>query len=268
MEFIFSEKCKEIKCIEEDDKLHFGIQKGARLSEKHLQALLLYTDFTDFCTHLSATFRASYFNEDIKLIKKRNSMFFHISKALRELIQYFGISGQDDEYGDGYSPNGTETGAFYCGMSCELVIPEFAIRLKGPSSTTKQIEIAMRFSGSGGIILQLNNISWTGKQESFFDTSWISCFPEEDERIMVGGRWKLEIESVRVMTTKNNYETFVKSFHFLDKMVSGECYGIGENLSSENIEIVKKCVSNYLNLATNNFHKYIKDTFWLFCKKK
>ncbi len=187
-------------------------------------------------------------------------MFYHISKSLRELIQYFGINNRS-------GANGTETGPFYCGMSCELVIPEFAIRLNGPTSTTMHIEIAMRFSGSEGIILQLNNKTWTGKAESFFDSSWISSYPEEDERIMVGGRFKLEIESVRVMKTKNNYETFVQSFQFLDKLLSGDCDGIG-NISSENVEIVSKCISYYLNISSNSFDDYIKDTFWLFCNQK
>eukprot|EP01084_Bolivina_argentea_P186380 321280_1 len=186
--YIKTKKCKKIKCIELGDELHFGIEYGAPLSQKHLQSLLLYTDFTEFCTDFSTTFRPNSVDETIATITKRNSKYHCISKHLRELIQYFGINGLE-------SSNGHEFGMFYCGMNCKMNIPEFAIRLNGPSSTTKQIQIAQRFSGIQGIIIQLNNKSYSGQREVFFDTSWISSYWEEDERIMFGGRWKLEIES-------------------------------------------------------------------------
>eukprot|EP01084_Bolivina_argentea_P047565 87651_1 len=47
--YYMTEKCKNIKCIEEDDELHFGIKKGDGLNREHLYSLLLYCDFTDFC---------------------------------------------------------------------------------------------------------------------------------------------------------------------------------------------------------------------------
>ena len=91
--YIITTKCKQIKCIEPDDELHFGIKSGAALSESHLHSLTLYCDFTDFCTSFSSTFRKIKWNEPINKVKQRNSKYAHISMYLKEIIQYFGIKG-------------------------------------------------------------------------------------------------------------------------------------------------------------------------------
>ena len=71
----------------------------------------------------------------------------------------------------------------YSGMSFKMVVPQFHIRLSSPSSTSMHKEVAQRFAGSNGIIMMFNNDGdqWS-KFLRCFDVSWLSRYPEEDER--------------------------------------------------------------------------------------
>ena len=223
--YLKTKRCRNIKCIEEWDELHFDIKRGAPLTESHLNALLLYTDFSDLSTAFSSSYRALHPKETLKAIKARNSSYYHFAQKLVELVQYFGVKRYQ------------QSGPFFCGMGVVLNIPEFAIRLNGPTSTSLHIEVAMRFGGNDGMIIQMNNRCWrAGADEVFFRCDWISAFPEESECLMMGGRYKLELESVRIIETKNNYERFFRAFHLFDGMLSGNWPRIGWNAESVKVK--------------------------------
>merc|ERR1712244_2055 len=116
-------------------------------------------------------------------------------------------------------------GPFYCGMGAVLNIPQFAIRLNGPTSTSLHIEVAMRFGGVEGMIIQLNNDEGLAQWERHFDCSWLSAFPEESECLWMGGRFPLKLETVRVIETQNNYGRFLRAFYVFDVMLSGQVAG-------------------------------------------
>eukprot|EP01084_Bolivina_argentea_P157566 274558_1 len=266
-----SDKCKEMKCIEKGDKLHYEIKENASVEADHLQALVLYTDFTALCTHFSSTFRGKNWSEPIKSIRKRHEKYYHIAKKLTELIQYYGNSGngvwvKDNEYVN------KESGPFYCGMSAVLNLSDFAIRLNGPTSTSTQLSIAIRFSGSSGCTLQLNNTTiFDGAHEVFCDASWISNYPEEDERIFSHGRWRLQIQSVRIYHRAtdiwNNYHKFMRAFYLFDCMVSGH-WPTGMRVTSQDVKLVELCIDHYSETKNNDLDPYINDTFFLFCQRK
>eukprot|EP01084_Bolivina_argentea_P311918 539968_1 len=107
-------------------------------------------------------------------------------------------------------------------MSFVLVMPSFHIRLNGPTSTSKQIEIALNFSKNRGIIIQLNNEYLEyGRQQRFFNVSWISRFKGEDERFTFSGAFPLQIESVTNTKTKQNFQLFFKPLFYFDSLISG-----------------------------------------------
>eukprot|EP01084_Bolivina_argentea_P220229 373276_1 len=139
--FFRTKRSKSLSCqfaLGENDPLHFGIYRGAKIKASHLEAVILYCDFTQFSTKFSKAFRATKLNESIKSIKNRNSKFYHTAKNLRELVQYYGLSGYDVRDG------ATESGPFYTGMAARVRMAAFAIRLNGPSSTSKQLEVAIK----------------------------------------------------------------------------------------------------------------------------
>eukprot|EP01084_Bolivina_argentea_P232021 391145_1 len=107
---------------------HYGVLKDEQLSLKNLLSLILYCDCTDLCTNFSSTFRQISPFEMLQSIKKRNSVYWWLSKTLRETVEVFGCNSRGP-----YRP--TMTGPYYCGMSVVLNIPSFHIRLCSPTST-------------------------------------------------------------------------------------------------------------------------------------
>jgi len=66
-------------------------------------------------------------------------------------------------------------------------LPSFRMRLCSPTSTTSQIEVAMKFAGSHGMILQLQTkgiVSHAYAHVRAFDCSYISRYSEEERYIL------------------------------------------------------------------------------------
>eukprot|EP01084_Bolivina_argentea_P291449 500914_1 len=284
-QYFDTQKCKNIKCTmgkkgkmdhyAQDDPLHFGIKYGAKLKKSHLHSLVLYCDFTDFCTNFSSSFRKVKWNETLQSVKQRNRKYFHISKNLREVIQYYGMNNGGKYEG---SRNGTEQGPYFTGISFVLHIPEFSIRLNGPNSTTLHKEIAIRFAGRDGMMLQLNN-KGTGNMETFFNVSWLSGYAEEDERIFCGGRYPLQLESVIIMETQNNYKSFITAFFKLDQALGGWSQNVKDAEFRLIRFLVENCLEEIYKQVFNSLvqpmigknvkvDEFVKDTFFLFRQQK
>eukprot|EP01084_Bolivina_argentea_P074883 135820_1 len=108
-------------------------------------------------------------------------------------------------------------------MSIEMVIPEFNIRLCSPTSTSKQIEVATRFGGEKGIVIQLNNNGdeYSSNNLRLFNCSWISSFKEEDEQLFIGGFRRIRVESVMMVKGWNNYNKLLRVLFYFDAMING-----------------------------------------------
>ena len=172
-----------------NDALHYDIPDGAVLGFNNLVSLIMYTDYTDLSSAFSSTFRKKSAFETLESVKKRNSDYYWFSKTLRETVEIFGQCS----YGEWDAVNQPSwdtnkhinklLGSFYCGMSFVMNIPEFNIFLCSPTSTSKQIEVAIKFSGDKGIVIQLDNPETPQYEElRGFNCSWISRYKEEDER--------------------------------------------------------------------------------------
>eukprot|EP01084_Bolivina_argentea_P193599 332134_1 len=263
-EYMKTKKCKIIRCIKDGDPLHYCIDFGITLKQSHLHALLLYCDFTLFCTSFSSTFRRNFYNEPVQLVKKRNSKYHHTSKHLTELVQYYGVTGSpfDDQ---------KEDGPFYTGVSFCMNIPEFSVRLYGPTSTSKHKEIACRFAGRDGMIIQLNNHYPPGNLETFFDSSWISTYPEENERIFISARYKIEMQAIIIIETAKNYENIMTALYKFDAMISGQSM-FGVEITKTDVSIVdssiKYALEDSFDKSDDKLDKYIKDNFLLFAANK
>ncbi len=159
-------------------KLHYGIDReNTTLGYKNLVCLILYTDFSELSGDFSSSFRKKSVFEPISDTRRRNSKYWWWSKILRETVELFGRCRDEEDTNSGFS------GPFYTGMSVVMALPEFNIFLCSPTSTSMQIEVALKFGGSNGMVIQLNNKS-SGKYDTLrgFDVSWVSRYPEEDER--------------------------------------------------------------------------------------
>ena len=61
-------------------------------------------------------------------------------------------------------------------------MPQFAISLLSPTSTTRQISVATNFSGEDGIIIEFGNYTYPAHCIVGLDVTFISRYKEEDER--------------------------------------------------------------------------------------
>ena len=158
--------------------LHYGIFGYAPLGFPNLVSLIMYTDYSALSSDFSSSFRKTSPFETLKSIKRRNAEYYWLSRTLRETVEIF---GQCSHY---TSRNGVLEGSYFCGMSFVMNMPEFNIFLCSPTSTSKQIEVAIKFSGDQGIVIQLDNPpdTWQYSLLYGFNCSWISRYKEEDER--------------------------------------------------------------------------------------
>merc|ERR1712130_196252 len=92
-----------------------------------------------------------------------------------------------------------------------------------PITTSVRPEVVTRFRDNGGVLMQLNN---NGDYENArylrsFNLSWIARNKEEDERLFIGGDWKIRIETVRLFVTGQNFKRFFDALFLFDCMVNG-----------------------------------------------
>eukprot|EP01083_Nonionella_stella_P197028 724654_1 len=145
-------------------------------------------------------------------------------------------------------------------------MPSFSMRLCSPTSTSKQIEVAMKFSGSNGIILQMDNPDqWQYKYLHAFNASWVSRFKEEDERLFFGGVWPIQIQSIRIRSTKQNFGTIIRCLQYLDTMVTGGNMVGMKKVTKDDVFIIDCLINGILNqdghVTEKRFDDYVHSTF-------
>eukprot|EP01084_Bolivina_argentea_P263105 445202_1 len=255
-------KCRKLKCTTGYySENNHNIKYKTPISISHVQAIILYCDWSQLCTDFSSTFRKNNYFEPLESLKLRHSRYYWFSKFLVEAVNDFGTNGQ-------YAPQIGETGPFYCGMSWVMNIPSFAIYLKGPCSTSKDVEIAINFAKRDGIIIQLQNDQFNeGAEQRFFDCSWISTYAEENERIFISGGHRLRIESITIIETAENFGTFFHSLYIFDSMISAVDVG-AIAISSSDTSILETAIKKRLDKTSYYSNEYIDNVFDSFLSKK
>eukprot|EP01084_Bolivina_argentea_P132638 234078_1 len=225
-----------------------------KISIEPIMSIILYTDFSEYCTDFSSTYRKLTFTESFESVKTRNASFWFQSRFFRQAIQAWGVAGTDLE--DEHSGcNEIQTGPFHTGLSIVMAISQFAIKLSSPTSVSAQIEVAINFAKRKGMILTLNNEG--GSNESmlltFFDCSWISQYPDEDERVFEGSSYSLKVETIRIVETSQNFKKIIHALYVFDSMVSGLVNN--EMRNSKIINHIKKLLGNESELSS--FDPYV-----------
>eukprot|EP01084_Bolivina_argentea_P220681 373956_1 len=245
---------------------HYGIRWGDSMKLGYLLAIVLYCDYSDLCKDFSSSFRKTSRHDTLTNIKKRNSKYYWLSKYLREAVEGYGgclesldVNVRDQEH---------IKGPFYTGMDVLLHISEFDIRLCGPTSTSMKIEVAVKFSAEAGIVLQFNNYQWQYSRLRIFNVSWLSRYKEEEERLFFGGFLRVQIESVRIKNTRQNFEEFVHSLYYLDLALSG---GQQMNIKAtkHDISVITNLFSTFMNKGVAmQLDKYIYRSFAAYVQRK
>jgi hypothetical protein len=268
--YLQSQKCRALTSSwEMNFRYHFGIKGGSPIRAEYLHSLLLYTDFSEFCTEFRKKSRVTRADETIEDVVKKNSTVYHISKALRELVTLYGTHRAVTVRRD----QSKESGSFFCGLSCVLNIPEFSISFQCPTSTTKTKEVAIRFAGETGMMMKLNNIEGDAADEMFFNVSWLSGFAEEDERLFVGSTTHLNVESVTLIRTAKTYSRSLRMFSIFDQVLSGMEVRNWDKISLADWNIIAEAMrvvtgDDAVLQSSKYLDQYIVDNFYLMTLQK
>ena len=239
-----------------------SLLKGQPITLQHLLSIILYCDFSELCTVFSATYRREHVFESIESVIFRHSKFANLGRLLMELVLCFGENRHSND----------AKGPFYCGINCVLNIGSFAINLKGPCSTSTVLAVALNFAktvgGSGGMILKLNNDSYSAHKQYLFDCSWISNYFEEAERLWIAGARPLRIASILIVETAKNYEVAMRALYAFDAMISGVAHFKQYKVTANKSE--RKFISNLINghVDSMKLDLFLKNEWNLFVQKK
>ena len=142
--------------------------------------MILYTDYSNLSSDFSSTFRNKTKFEAFSRTKQRHANYYWMSKLLRETVAIYGYNNSTLHMDMTAHKLG---GPFFCGMSMVMTMPQFAIKLFSPTSTSCHIEVALKFAGKTGIILEfMTSQEWNASILKGLDLSWTSRYKEEDER--------------------------------------------------------------------------------------
>eukprot|EP01083_Nonionella_stella_P288965 983362_1 len=102
-----------------------------------------------------------------------------------------------------------------------------------------------------------------------FNASWISRFKAEDERLFFSGMYPIRIQSIRIRSTKQKFETFINSLLYLDTLVTGGPLD-RMTLTDDELFIILGLMSGALNPNETSrcFDDYIHSTFDAFTRSK
>eukprot|EP01083_Nonionella_stella_P158227 514720_1 len=128
----------------------------------------------------------------------------------------------------------------------------------------------MAFSGEHGIVIQMDNPR-TDQYWSLhgFHASWASKCKEEDEILFFGGSHFIKIVSIRIRTTKQNFEKFVYCLYYLDLMLTGGWLKFMK-VTEDDIFVIESLVNDILHPKKGDkpFDEYIYSTFAAFIQSK
>lgn len=264
---------------------------------ERLICMILYTDYTDLSAQFTATFRKRTAFEPTQATNRRHQHYYWMAKSLKEAILTFGKRYCDTMRG---KRKIGAIGPFFCGMKVVMNMPQFNINLLSPVSTSVHLEVAVRFSGQSGIIIQFSNEKGKARRVRGVDMSWLSRFAEEDERYKIhfsfvkifvaptvlifyrlfydGGGYRskvLDITSIRIIEENLNLEDSISAITALDNIISNNVFPNNRIPDGSNYGIIiNQLLSQMMNKeasnqeSTLNIHPYLYTTFKCFIAYK
>eukprot|EP01084_Bolivina_argentea_P011578 21636_1 len=263
IKFMETSKVKQMKIAPSQlDRLkyHDYVKEHSIITLEHLLSIILRCDWSELCS----TFRRSQLYEPLSSVKMRNTQYAIWSRLIRETVELFGYCrfGDYDRAKHEYVKKKSAEGPFFSGMNFVMTIPEFNIRLCGPVSTTKQIEVAETFATNLGMVIQLDNTGHCNAGNlRMFCCSWISDYNGEDEYLFVGGQFQIQIQSIRAWSQAEqkivNYQEYCKALWLFDCMIKGTAMEDGTiDVSDHEYSLVNNLIKYTLGRHKTRPSKY------------
>eukprot|EP01084_Bolivina_argentea_P207759 354414_1 len=182
-----------------------------KLSLTNLMSIIFYCDYTILSQKFSETFRKMNCTETLKEVVSRHKNYFWFSKTLRETIETFG---------DTFDENSKQK--YFHGISCAMIFNSTIARFYHPVSTTTQLIVASQFAGYSGIIIEIGGF----KASLCFHCTWISSFSNEQETLFMASN-AVKIENIIECSNGQEFRKYLSALtHFIRSVTGHHAIGI------------------------------------------
>eukprot|EP01084_Bolivina_argentea_P113771 202706_1 len=269
------EKAKIHRASKHCKQTYFGVHRyGVSSRPKEdiplpmILSLMIYCNYTELQCEFKQHCRP-WEKESIADFAKRNA---EIAIWCRYLVECCCIYGEKID----------EKECLYTGLTCKLLFDSFnSTYFHCPLSTTPDLSVAQRFTTVNGVIIQCN-----GGNESAMklDVSWLSDYPTEKERLIVGQ--SLKITNIITFDDEKDelysLSEWISSLLLFEKLIDGLFFSFDKTLVSESSQdklllLIKEHVNddnknlttktnNYVQLMFNNMTKKMfnrTDRIWM-----
>ncbi len=136
---------------------------------------MVYCNYDHFQNEFTKTYRHP-FNENDKQLKLRHMEFAYFGETLQNTVEKGGINVENGK-----------TKTFYHGINMELMFTSTLHKFGGPLSTSSVYEVALLFTNTKGITLELKDgtLLSNNSNAKYFDCQCISDFGYENEKFLV-----------------------------------------------------------------------------------
>eukprot|EP01084_Bolivina_argentea_P256314 431499_1 len=176
---------KLLKCRYYDEK--YNIIRNETICIRHVLAIVIYTDFSDFCTNFRKTYRMIGDEKTKAEVRKRHLQLYFYSRALFEAIEFFGEEMHAEM-------------KVYHGLNRVMQFSQFTTYFDQPVSTTPSMQSAQQFCEGSGIILAFKagteHFDDASKIPKYLDVVRFSDFTTEDERLFYGAYVQFSISDI------------------------------------------------------------------------
>eukprot|EP01084_Bolivina_argentea_P027690 51450_1 len=232
-----SATCKRIVSSGNNKQL-YGIEANNAFYLEHICALLLYTNYTVWCSLFCQIIRDGN--------KKKICAIANWARLLIEVVQCYGS----------FTSSMSMDIPFYRGINREFTFKKFVASFNVPLSTTTEIVKAAEFAGfadSGdGLVVQLRDYDAINNVCTF-SCDGLSAFPQEKEMLFYGGDTILKIHSIWQISTRgwNNYEHYVAATDFITRMMNGLTVNTA-NIATKVRKCMRVIFKSQLNAKSEN----------------
>eukprot|EP01084_Bolivina_argentea_P160844 280063_1 len=190
--------------------LEYNILRNEPIGLRHIAAVIIYTDMSNFCTAFRKTYRKIDDNETEYEVTQRHIELYFYARYLYESVEF---------YGQEMNPKMT----VYHGLNRVMNFSRFTAFFNQPISCSKSLKTAQEFSRGVGIILTLKcgseDFNNTAKIPKSLSVSFLSSFPQEDEKLFYGAHIRFRISNIIEATTNKSHSKELKMFNKFQKTV-------------------------------------------------
>ena len=192
---------------------HYRLCRNQPIGIRHILAIILYTDLSEFCKSFRETYRMMDI-DDVKetkyeQVKQRHRQFYYIGRALYEAVEFFG-------------ENMKPSMRVHHGLGIILFFERFSAQFNQPISTTTTFSKAHQFSKGIGIILTLKVNPKSTSTPRFLSVSWLSTFPSEDEKLFYGSNVEFQIVNIYEANHLKPYKAELALFNKFQRLIQNE----------------------------------------------